>query len=277
MIVLSSRSLRSLAIVAVIASTCSVSKAAMLVIDDFEKPVLGNSLSPGTLVPVPQPNPVVIQSASAPGIIGGQRDIYVHEMGGVAQGDTLLIVGFNPGPNTGYFDANGSADRTDYYAVQYDGIDVENGGALNDHGGLMVDLTDGFKNNQILIRFANSQVPVTGLLNLCVEITSASGTSKFSGTKSNNVVPGVVENYLIPFSSFTAGADFQHVTSMMFRFNDNGSGVGARAADFQVDLIAAVPEPGSILTLGLGAVSLIAVGCYRRKKRELATRGNSDS
>ena len=242
-------------------SVGSTAQGALLVIDDFELP--GPAMV--TLM-TPADAPTVAQQ-NAPGVIGGQRDIRMAVDAGVG-GASVFVVGNDLGK--GYLDANTVAQRTASIHLQYDGIDVETGPNLTDSLGLFVDLTDGGKNNELLIRFANSQVPGNGLLNLYVEVVSSGGVSTYSGTKANNLLGGggvpLMEDHFISLADFTGGADFTQVQSLTFKFNDDGNGVGSVGADFEVDMIATVPEPGSALLLGLGAMGWLGY-CRRKRNR----------
>ena len=80
------------------------------------------------------------------------------------------------------------------------------------------------------------------------------GTSLDLSTATAQVLGGVpfASSTLIPISSFTGSASFSDIDVLVFEFDNSASG------DFALSGISAVPEPASMLAIGLGITGLLA-------------------
>jgi hypothetical protein len=245
--------------------------AGTIVIDSFQHPdpsqffVVGG----GT-------NPSKVMSQISSGAIGGQRDALINVYGHASPTAAVGLIGYD----TDYaihalqIGTNGLAPTVT--TLQYSGINLANtstnlanANALG--GGLGVDLTGGGTNNRFLVHFISSDAQPTVGLDLKVKITSPGGKSSTAVATAPNAQSAF--DVLIPFNSLIGNASTTQVESITFVFNELNK---AANIDFEVQMLAAVPEPASaaLLASGLGLLALTGFAARRRRSASLAARTN---
>jgi hypothetical protein len=177
--------------------------------------------------------------AGLPGVLGGHRDVLLQYV----EGPSTISSNVNPAHGMLFFSAFAMTRGT--LTLQYDGDDNEPPtGPLNPGSNLGANFSG-------LDRF-ELRFPEVQTILVRTTVASATGTS----TVESMVPTGVNVALEVPFASF-AGVDFSQVHRLEFELVSNN------ATDFALDSIAAVPEPGTIAALALGAGALAA----RRRRR----------
>ncbi|MEK7703204.1 MAG: PEP-CTERM sorting domain-containing protein [Nitrospirota bacterium] len=215
--------------------------AAPLVIDSFS--ACSQSLS------VPTAGATVSSTAAGCGasVLGGTRqiDLAYTNGGGLPITADVFLFGTLPGL---FYAEDSSIDGVVTLTYSGVGFDLTSGGVGN--------------HDKFVFDFRNSDI------NLVYGVTVVGG-----GTSTYN--SGVIAPILTPtilnanFSSFSLGADFTAVTSLVFSFDSSG----VIGNDFVINSITtdghtpvAAPEPGSLMLLGIGAIGLVGFRFLRRKE-----------
>lgn len=214
-----------------------------------------------------QGNPIVavgvtnLSSASGT-IIGGQRDLHVEYLWGPAE----ITLHANPWGLSQVLEFDQSAGTMGVATVTWDGVDNDmsttpasnglGGMDLTAHGGAAFSFLAGIDKagagDVVTLRiFSGDEVSTAA-----VELPVTNGTAK---------VP-----LLVPFSSFSGGASFDHVDAIQAEIGGNNLSidaqlgkinvVGGATADFHV---VAVPEPSAQL---LASLSLLGLTAFRRRR-----------
>jgi hypothetical protein len=233
---------------------------AAVVIDDFDLPqpadrffILG---PPG----MGDPNPTLIQR-SAPGILGGQRDVLIVVVDVARPASANGLIGFDDDSQLGALQLQTHAPGT-ILTLQYDGIDADTTD-LNDARGLSADLTQGLIGTGILIDFLSVDTPIGPGLQLEIDITSSGGSASYSDLVAESDGPFT---YFAPYGQFSLLGQFSltAVESITLRLN----GRGDPHVDFEIDAIRAgvIPEPTSCLLFGLAACYPLVHGWRGRRR-----------
>lgn len=145
---------------------------------------------------------------------------------------------------------------------QYLGLVIANGVLASDSGtsldastlvsyGATADLNANlFGYNAFEVHFMSNDLPLT------LSVTLFTSTGDVSETVQVAVPNGLSFDVTVPYSLFTAFSAFGDVDRIAFGFETPRNG------DFAITGIEAVPEPGTMLALGLGVAGLMA----RRRK-----------
>jgi len=190
-------------------------------------------------------------------MLGGERDAIVAGS---------PVPSFQAAGGLATFASTGPAGATVIAQLVYDGVDGSTGNAFGLGG---VDLTDGGASD----RFRVVVSAVTGQVDLVVRVWEASATYStymFSSVTS----PGTYEAPFASFTAFGAGGQFDSAEAVGLFVQTLDSVPGAATDSVTFDSFstygangttAPIPEPSSVvlLGLGLGACTLVA-----RKKRQ---------
>jgi len=199
-------------------------------------------------------------------ILGGEREVSIGMRSGLKP-DSIVAIGvvgidLNVTDGNGMFTfgsqaSRGQANSGSVVRLVYDG---------QGEGGLgSFDLTDGGTNTAFALRFTGSDGVVPEGLD--VTITAASslgGTLTYSGYIPNYSDPIVPLVHLIPFAEFTGAkstASFDTIDKLTFEFN----GDKTPNVDFSLDLVTTVPEPSSVVLLGLCVAIFVGRAVRRRR------------
>lgn len=253
------------ALLAVIVPLASVARAEM-VIDDFELPNDGAAYfvegeMPGT-------NSILIQQ-QALGVIGGQREVFVDVLGDAEPISASVMSGYDSVNEVGLLQVATFGNPGTCVMLQYDGEDEGVGTdqivLANSHG-LLHDLTGGGQFSSILFRFAGCDGVEPLGLDTSITATTPQGDLTWSGYLANSGGPA---ERLVPFAWFTATPiqpndppSFSSIDSLTFEFNGNGT----PDVDFELDLVAVVPEPSTWVLLGVACCILVVHGRRRRQR-----------
>ncbi|MBN2474519.1 MAG: hypothetical protein JXB62_07915 [Pirellulales bacterium] len=159
-------------------------------------------------------------------------------------GISVLQIATSPGPGA-------------TVTLTYDGSDAEP---------MLADLTDGGTNRGFVLRFNSSDGGDDSWLDVRIAATNPA-----VGTASLREPHLVADNngpfdYFLPFTDFDvadAGLFFQQVDQVVFTLN----GDNTPNADFELDLVATIPEPSTVVLGGCGGILLVFWGLFRRKRQ----------
>jgi hypothetical protein len=216
--------------------------AAALTIDAFTSPQTTTVISPFSSATT---------TATGAGILGGEREMTVNRLSGVAVTMTSAVGSLGHGQIAGSL---GTGE------VIWDGVD---GGAPFDPLGLGgVDFTDGGLSAAVAISLLFDNLPATLTL---TAYTDAGNASSVTAVLPGGIPPGPVLVLTIPFSDFApfagTGADFTSIGALQMEI-DGTSSSGLNLALGPVETVP-IPEPGTFFLLGLGLVGLAG---YRRRR-----------
>ena len=246
-------------LLAVLFGCAGVTHGAIMTIDNFSQPdpahffVLGSGM-----------NPSMHFTESSIGALGGQRDVLVDVIG---QGTPTSIVGL-VGQDTHYhLDAmqvgtNGLAPSV--LTLEYNGVNLTIPEGLNPLAAVTgTDLTLG-GNDRFWIHFLSCDAQPTSGLDVNVIITSPGGLMSSVLRTAPNAL-GAYDFY-IPFSGLSGTASIHNVETIKFVFNGNRK---TPNVDYEIQLLATVPEPGSVtlLAIALGVMGWAAHRVRRRRHR----------
>jgi hypothetical protein len=195
-------------------------------------------------------------TADDAGILGGERDVQVHYTGGPLN----VEVNVNPGGNSLYTHSQ-DASTTGASWIIWDGNDGD-ATTLDPTGLGGVDLTFGQPLNIVGILVGIADNDLSNADALRIEVYTDAGNWSFIETG----IPVGASIFFPKFNTYSVGAgtgaDFTNVGAIALHIN----GTTEPAQDLSLDLIAAstVPEPSTIILLGIGVAGLV-IGLRRRK------------
>ncbi len=211
-----------------------------LVIDDFSAPVIGVP----TVINLLNPNPTFVKTSGA-SIFGGERDVLIDVKGtpvpisyaGVVGGGSFMFASFGS-PGT-------------VVTLQYDGLDADVVGPpaqlVNAEGLGGADLT--VYGSAFYMDFLFADGGDATEIDIQIRVNSTTQSSTFSGAVPESPSP---LTFLAPFNSFSDPSVFQNATSIEVILNSSGT----PNVDFELGSFG-VPEPGTILLLGLGGLGVL--------------------
>ena len=232
----------SVLIIAALVAPAARGNLGGLIIDDFSNPVPPRVFT----INLTDPDPTLLESSDA-GILGGERDVLVDVVGTPQLTSITGLLG------DGQFVFNSILPGT-MAVLQYDGIDLDGvGPALTNSEGLGgIDLT------------AYGSAFYLDLLSIDGGISNTTGVEiRVHGPASASVFADVIPDsagsyrFTAPFSSFSDASVLSDVTSIEMEINP----AGVPNVDFVLNEFA-VPEPTTLLVLGLGGLGLL------RKRRQ---------
>lgn len=255
---------RALLASALVALAVPTARGAMIQIDTFSSPspaqffILGSGNNPSTTM-----------SYNSPDIIGGEREALVNVIG---QGTPTSVVGIighdmSYGIDAMQVGTNGLAPTV--VTLTYSSLTTflettptfegDSPTTLIIPG---IDLTGGGLNNKFLLHFFSSDAQPTVGLDVAVTITSPLGKVSTATVDAPNSTTAF--DLFIPFDKLVGDAVLTQVDSIKFVFN----GVRKTAnVDYEVQLLAVVPEPSTVVLLATGVAGAVVVGGLRRRSR----------
>jgi len=214
--------------------------AQFVVLDTFDLPAGGQSVGTG------QPKTGAFSSVTGVGFLNATRDVsYIDPFDPSGTFGLGEIIAINFSPNLGelsFFTGESSVELT----LQYSFSTAD----LSGYTGIELDF-------RLLDAAA---VSGTGFV---IEVELSTTPGNFTGTHTvTNAGPQVV---FIPFSSLSGTGSLSNVTQIVLKLNDGGT--PNRSADFILRelRLPLVPEPGSLVLLGLGSLGVVGLALRRRK------------
>jgi len=188
-------------------------------------------------------------------ILGGQRDAQVKKLSGTTQ--VKLIVDAGGDSLLGYSQNSGVTGTS---LLQWDGKD-DDPVNLNPTGLGGVNFTQG-GHDSILLRVVSDDWPV--------DLTFTAYTNANSWSKVTISLGGLIsnQNIVIPYSSFVQGgagpANFTNIGAFTLFINGYNQDTDLRV-DF-IETTTPIPEPSTLILLGLGGLGMFGYIWTRRKK-----------
>lgn len=247
--------------------TCILTRdgfSSTILIDNFAQPNPNQFFTLGSGM-----NPSLALSQTSSGAIGGQRDSQFNVIGAGKPNSTVGLLGYDTKYFINAFQLGTNGLSPTVSTLQYSGTNTLNSAtslvnaqALGN--GLGIDLTDGDANNRFEFLFYSSDAQPTSGLDLAITITSPGGKS----STATAIVPNSLAafNFDVPFSQLAGNASISNVSSITFTFN---GAMHTPNVDFELEQIAAVPEPSSgilMLTAVSGALSFTWLRSFRQKQ-----------
>lgn len=231
---------------AVTLAVAAAGAQAAFVIDDFSAPqALITDLTTG------DGGVWAVQTASA-SILGGYRDLYVEKSSSAADDGFL---GVRAGVNNGILNYSQDTGQGATGFVRWDGIAT--GGAIDTSGLGGIDLSTAGVAIRVEVISADLNFPLT--FNVWTDGDNDNVFTLSSLTKLAGPGPGIFD---FMFTDFV-GADFSRVGALELVLNNSA----VVDLDIRIDLIQAVPEPG---TLALVGATLLGLGAARRRAAKKA-------
>lgn len=230
---------------AVALAVAGVAANAGVIIDDFEVPAAGPKIEASG-----GGSNAVTQASGT--ILGGSRDLFIQ-----ATGPSGLVAGVQVAG--GILSVSNDSLISSQTIVRWDGTASGVGDSVDVDGllgvtipGVGADLTDGAIGIQLNVIDADKPFSIT--LDVWSDVANNGVYVLQSLTK--NLVAGVNYGATFLFTDLV-GANFADVGAIQFTINSTAS------FDLSVDLVQAVPEPGSLALAGL---ALAGLGMARRRK-----------
>jgi hypothetical protein len=234
-------------------------RGTIIAIDHFNSPNPAQFFILGT-----GSNPSTAMSYDSPDIIGGQRDTLVNVVGQGTPTSVVGIVGHDQSYGIDALQVGTNGLSPTVVTLLYSGLGTQGTASalVNAHAlalGLGIDLSGGGTNDRFKLHFFSSDARPTVGLDVAVTITSPNGKLSTATVDAPNSTTGFDLN--IPFSKLVGNADVTHVDSIKFVFN----GVRKTAnVDYEVQLLAVVPEPGGAMLIATGMAVVGGVAARRR-------------
>lgn len=230
--------------------------AAPLVIDDFASKASQFYII-GTPTPPFYANAKPVEDAGLPTTLGGERDTLVQVLGAPTPQSAQFLLGVDAVSfPSGVFHLATAGSPASVATLQYDGDDAD-GNTLTNAQLLDIAMPNG---GAFEIDFLTIDSPGSPAgLKVDIYLTSiGGGTAAFSDFAPET---GVASTFTAPFASLLKSPEFdaEHVSSISFVFNQ----AALADADFTIDNLRAVPEPGA---LGLATLAVLAAAIWRRRR-----------
>ncbi len=241
-------------------------RAATITIDPFEAPDPGEAFFTFNSEDDPPfvPRQRALLETSDGGILGGERDVLMEVVGA----PTVFSGSGEVGLPSGILQFGTYGEAPVKISLQYDGLDAGDSTAdgLVDAEGLAdVDLTDGGSNWALEMQFVSLDAGDDPMTDMTLKITAVGdgGSATYEGLIAESVDPFEIR---IPFADFSDSSVMESVGSLTFSLN--GSAAPTANVDFELDNLAAVPEPSTlILLIALAGCSLVTTGIVRHRGR----------
>lgn len=211
----------------------------------------------------------VSSSVVGPGIIGGERDLFVELLASPDPANSN--VSFGVSANRLSYNSDPEVDSTG--EVQWDGVD----GSPNLAFGLgNIDLSAAGNAFKVDVIFSDAD--------FFFDVGAwTDGTNEFSVIRLQAIATTTGASFTIPFTAFsncaatnvtcgsgdTTPVDFSMLNAINLVVNPLGAGTASQrlAIDFTIDSITTVPEPATLALFGAG---LLGIGAATRRQRKTA-------